>query len=575
MKKAFSIAGPLLFAFGLFYISQVLTNTAVSGPSVGVEQNITLCATGAGIVTAGADGKFIPVLPGVGNLRYAVATASDSAQVYFNQGLGFYYGYHFTEALASFKEASRFDPACAMAYWGQALSMGPYYNTYVYKMRKEVPEALALMQKNSATASPKEKELMEAMQRRYSNDLTNADRRQLDRSYAEALALLTKKYPQDDNIQALYVDAVMLEHKWDFWDHEGNPRPWTSELVDVCQTVLNRSPRHPAMLHYFIHLTEASRHPDQALFTAGPLKEGSSGIGHMVHMATHVYQRNGLYERGVKVNEEANAVNNEIDRLAPSLKLGRDKSIHFFAVQSYCALTAGMYSQGLPLYQRARQRQIDTAPVFEKDTYAQFVYMIPVMARARLGKWDEVLQAPAPDTRWSYAVVLDNFAKGLAHVRRKDLAQARQCLDKITAAMADSLLTVRLMPFNSPLQSCKIASGILKGELLYAEGNTTAALESFQQAVDAEDHLVYREPQDWLIPARQYLGHCLLKQRKPAEAEKVYQQDLALNPGNGWSLLGMHQALSAQKKPREAALYKDKYMEAFKAADVKPEASVF
>jgi tetratricopeptide (TPR) repeat protein len=172
-------------------------------------------------------------------------------------------------------------------------------------------------------------------------------------------------------------------------------------------------------------------------------------------------------------------------------------------------------------------------------------------------------------------VVLDNFARGLAHIRRKDFAQARQCLDRMNTAMGDSILIVRLMPFNSPLQSCKTALGILKGELLYAEGNGIAALESFQQAVDAEDQLVYREPQDWLIPARQYLGRCLLKLSKPAEAQKIYQQDLTLNPGNGWSLIGMHQALAAQKKPREAALYKEKYTQAFKSSDVKPEASVF
>jgi len=568
------MAGPLLIVFVVLLIKQAFIHTRVPDSAAPPEPDITMCATTAGVVMAGPDGKFIPALPGVGHLRYTVSTSNDSAQFYFNQGLSFYYGYHFTEALASFKEANRFDPSCAMAYWGQALSTGPYYNVYFYKMRKEIPETIALMQKNSTTATAKEQELIQAMTRRYSDDFTNADRTRLNRNYAEALDALTKKYPQDDNIHALYVDAVMLEHKWDFWDHEGHPRPWTPELLTICETVLKRTP-HPAMLHYYIHLIEASRRADRALFAAGMLKDQLPGIGHMVHMATHMYQRNGLYEQGVTVNEQANAVNNNVDTRAPMLKLGKDKSIHFFAVQSYCAMSAGMYGQGVPLYQRVRQRQVDMAPDFEKDTYAQFVYMIPVIARVRLGKWDEVLQAPAPNARWSYAVVLDNFAKGLAHIRSKDLVRVRQCLDNITAAMADSMLTVRLMPFNSPLQSCKIAAGILEGELRYAEGNPAAAEAAFQQAVDAEDHLVYREPQDWMIPARQYLGHCLLKMNKPADAERTYLQDLALNPGNGWSLLGMHQALTAQKKPREAALYKEKYMQAFKSSDVKPDASVF
>src|SRR4051794_35460161 len=120
MKKVFSIAGPLFIAFVIGYITQTSTRNR-PGTAVGVEQNITLCATAGGTVVAGPDGKFIPALPGLGDLRYAISTSSDSTQYYFNQGLSFYYGYHFTEALASFKEASRFDPACAMAYWGQAL----------------------------------------------------------------------------------------------------------------------------------------------------------------------------------------------------------------------------------------------------------------------------------------------------------------------------------------------------------------------------------------------------------------------------------------------------------------------
>jgi hypothetical protein len=39
-----------------------------------------------------------------------------------------YYSYHFVEAIASFKEAAKFDSTCAVLYWGQALAMGPDYN---------------------------------------------------------------------------------------------------------------------------------------------------------------------------------------------------------------------------------------------------------------------------------------------------------------------------------------------------------------------------------------------------------------------------------------------------------------
>jgi hypothetical protein len=93
--------------------------------------------------------------------------------------------------------------------------------------------------------------------------------------------------------------------------------------------------------------------------------------------------------------------------------------------------------------------------------------------------------------------------------------------------------------------------------------------------VEEEDALIYREPQQWLIPVRQYLGVVLLKMHEPAVAEKVYRADLFRNPGNGWSLLGLYQCLLAQQKLAEAENVKTKYLNAFAFCDVSPVTSAF
>jgi tetratricopeptide (TPR) repeat protein len=541
--------------------------------SGGMSLTSVLCGSPSGTVVADADGKFIGRLSGWGNRHYAITTKSDSAQYYFNQGLGFYYGYHFSEALASFKEATRFDPSSAMTYWGQALAMGPFYNTFIYKMPKQVPEVVAEMQRNATNVNAKERDVINAMTRRYSTDITNADRTQLNRNYASALELLTQKYSSDSDIGALYIDAVMLEHKWDFWSNDGTPRAWTNALVGLSESILKRD-RHPAVLHYYIHLVEASRNPQRALSSANELKAANPGIGHMVHMATHMYQRNGLYSLGVSVNEEANAVNNGVDRRVPSLKLGQDRSTHFFAVQSFCAMTAGMYTEGIPVYERARRRMSALSPDLRSDTYGQFVYMMPVLARIRLGKWPEILSEDAPDSTWKYAHVLDQFARGVAYVRGKDLAAAEKCLNRINSQLGDSLLAVRYMPYNSPLQSCRIASALLEGEILFARGKHDASFAAFQRAVAEEDNLIYREPHDWVVPSRQFLGKYLYKAGRIKEAEAVYLEDLVDNPENGWSLVGLQHCLKARGKAKEAGEYELRCKKAFASADVKVGESV-
>src|SRR5688500_7512852 len=93
--------------------------------------NVSVVSCGPGDVKdldSAATGKFIRVLPGWGNHTFSIATGSDSAAIYFNQGITMYYSYHMREALASFKEAARFDSTSVMTYWGQALALGPTYN---------------------------------------------------------------------------------------------------------------------------------------------------------------------------------------------------------------------------------------------------------------------------------------------------------------------------------------------------------------------------------------------------------------------------------------------------------------
>ncbi|MEJ7586817.1 MAG: hypothetical protein WKI04_04575 [Ferruginibacter sp.] len=453
--------------------------------------------------------------------------------------------------------------------------MGPYYNAYYYKMNKEVPGVIKYMVRHISNTGEKELALIKAMQQRYSSDSTNADRHQLDSSYAAAMSLLTITYAGDLDIKSLYVDAVMLHHKWDFWNNNGTPKPWTPELVKICEENIKNDTSHPASLHYYIHLTEASRHPEMALRSADLLKDQMPGVGHMVHMATHMYQRNGLFEKGVDVNEDANNVNNRIDSLAPNLGIGKNTGLHIYSVQSYCAMNAGMYRKGMPVYLRTRSRLLELRPAIRQDAYSQYLYMMPVMAWVRLGKWQQILASPSPDPMWKYALVLHNFAKGMAFVHMKNFTAARLCLDSLEENLADSLLAVREMPFNKPVQCGKIAASILKGRLSQEEGKTTEALAAFNNAVSEEDNLIYREPKDWLIPARQYLGAFLLATHHAQAAEKVYREDLVHNPGNGWSLLGMYQSLLVQHKKVEAAAYRKSYLKAFRAADVIPPASVF
>src|ERR1700743_3715914 len=108
-------------------------------PNFRALSDLPCAAPGPATLNPASDGRYAPVFPGWGRHHYSVSTSDDSAQFYFDQGLNLYYSYHLTESAASFREAQQKDSRCAMAYWGEALAMGPYYNSaYVYKMPPDI-----------------------------------------------------------------------------------------------------------------------------------------------------------------------------------------------------------------------------------------------------------------------------------------------------------------------------------------------------------------------------------------------------------------------------------------------------
>jgi hypothetical protein len=97
-----------------------------------------------------------------------------------------------------------------------------------------------------------------------------------------------------------------------------------------------------------------------------------------------------------------------------------------------------------------------------------------------------------------------------------------------------------------------MAAGALNARIAFAHGDFAAAIEKWRAAILAEDHMVYHEPPDWYYPMRESLGAVFLLAGQPAEAEKVFRDDLNRNPRSPRSLFGLWKALEAEQKPADA-----------------------
>ncbi|MEW5978633.1 MAG: hypothetical protein AB1898_22780 [Acidobacteriota bacterium] len=516
------------------------------------------------------EGPVAPRLQNLGTHHHPVTTKSDLAQTFFDQGLRLVYAFNHAEAGRSFREAARLDTACAMAYWGQALALGPNINAPMEPSSHEeawqaLQKALALKPK----ASKKEQAYIDALAKRYSQD-PKADRRPLDEAFAQAMGKVSKQYPDDLDAATLYAEALMDLQPWSYWNRDGSPRGAALQIVSLLESVLKRNPNHPGALHYYIHAVEASRAPERGVAAADRLGPLMPAAGHLVHMPAHIYIRVGRYADASESNIKAVAADE--DYITQCRAQGiyplayHPHNIHFL----WAALTLeGRSAQAI---EEARKVASKAKPELLREpglSMMQQFLVIPLYAFSRFGKWDEILREPPPPEDLHYPLGVWHYARGLAYTGKGQWKEAEQELESLKQLAAEpALKELKLWDLNPAAGLLEIASEALAGELAAKKGDLEKAVMHLDRAVRLEDAQLYNEPPDWHYPVRQSLGAVLLKAGRPLEAEVVYWEDLKRNPENGWSLFGLAQSLKAQGKTDQVEEIEKRFRKAWAKADI-------
>src|SRR5262245_51168394 len=284
----------------------------------------------------------VPRFEGLGDFGRKITTESPDAQRYFNQGLCFLYAFNHDEAIRSFQEAARLDPQCGMAWWGIALANGPHINNPVVppERAKAAWTALTKARATADKASPLERELIEALGKRYA-DPQPEDRLPLDEAFAAAMRELYQKHPDDADVAALFAEAMMDLRPWDLWTPEGQPQPGTDEIVATLEAVLEKAPKHPLALHLYIHAVEASPQPERASDPADRLRDLQPGLGHLVHMPSHIDVRLGRWTKSIEANQKAMTSDRRYREQSPQQGFYHVYMAHNHHMLAYSAMMCG------------------------------------------------------------------------------------------------------------------------------------------------------------------------------------------------------------------------------------------
>ena len=339
-----------------------------------------------------------------------------------------------------------------------------------------------------------------------------------------------------------------------------------------------RFPDHPGAGHYYIHAIEGSEHPEKGLAVANRLGAMMPGLAHLVHMPSHIYIRSGYYQKGVEVNEKAvKGYDQYLSQYPPVVNNAFIYIVHNLHMQASCANMAGDYTTALKVSEDVKNSfdnsWLDAGGYF--GMYAQYLYMTPFFTQIRFGQWDEILKTTATNSSRSYANIIWHYGRGLAYARKHQPEFAKMELKYMHDSMSSALLHESPAAFNPGIAAVQVAERILEGVIAEENSQYPLAIRLLEEAVNKETGMLYNEPRDWPHPARQYLGHALLKAKQYAAAENVYREDLKVNPNNAWSLTGLADALQQQKKDKEAKKIQQQAKAAFTDRGVKIIGSVF
>ena len=528
----------------------------------------SLLATAAALLI-GCAAPRARLFDGLGDHHLAVTTPDPEVQAYFDQGLTLCYAFNHGEALESFREAARLDPTCAMAWWGQAYALGPYFNsTYNEEKHAQAYEAIQRALSLADGAGPLERDLIGALAHRFASP-PPAERAHLDAAYADAMEAVWGRHSDDDDVAVLYADARMNQHRWDLWSKAGEPKPETLEAIAVLERALLLDPSNPGANHLYIHAVEASPDPQRAEPAADRLLGLVPGDGHLVHMPTHIYARVGRYMDAIDANRQAAQAYR--DYLASGGQaniyplLGHDT--HF---AMWCAMYQGRYEDTVEAYDILFEDLPEAmwrAPSYRASKFHGLV---------RFGRWEDILATPPPpEADLHYVRAMWHYARGIAFANTHRVDEARR------EAEAFELEAAQVGPdetlfFDTPVTMVlAVAREMLAGETAYKAGDHEPGLQHLRRAVEAEDALPYMEPSHWMVPTRHALGALLLEQGQLAEAETCYREDLRLHPGNVWSLRGLTECLERRGEVAEAQEVRRRFEEVGSHATIEIRASCF
>jgi tetratricopeptide (TPR) repeat protein len=476
----------------------------------------------------------------VGSVHFSTSCAT-AVQPDFQRAVALLHSFQYEQARGAFQAIAKQDPACAMAYWG--IAMSHYHGLWENGDPVAGRDAIRKAQQMSlgATSTARERAYIDALSEIYRED--DSDVYAHGRAFEQKMATLQGSYPDDSEaaiFHALTLDIIAPKTDKTF----ANQR----KCVNILIPLFAKQPNHPGIAHYIIHCSDNPILAEAALGAARKYATIAPASAHANHMPSHIFTRVGSWDESIMSNRRSADLAKQAEMTSKNGE-ARDQRLHALDYLEYAYLQAGRVKDAQSVLDE--MKALPAVPGLTlTGAYAQAA--IPARYDLELSRWEDAsrLEASAEGVPWAQAITW--MAVGLGSARSKNLPRAAEA-EKNLARLRDAAAEQKNTYWSNQIevQRREVAAWMLQGS-----GKTADASAGMRSAAELEESMDKSPATPGaVVPARELLAQLLQEQGKPQDAVIEYEAVLTNAPNRFNALWGAASSAEAAGNTAVASKY--------------------
>jgi hypothetical protein len=473
----------------------------------------------------------------LGTVSFPISCAA-SAQKSFERGVALLHSFEYEVAGHQFEEIAQTDPQCAMAYWGQSISL--YHQLWSRPRPEDSRRGWELIQKaqTAGAKTQRERDYIDALAAFY-RDYAAADHEKHSLAYAEGMQKVYQRYPKDHEAAVFYALSLLASST----DKTGEEN--AQKAISILNRLFEQQPDHPGIAHYLIHSCDNPKFASQGLAAARRYASIAAASPHAVHMPSHIFTRLGLWQDDIKSNLAALEVANKQTTMQMHTFHHRMHSMDFLEY-AYLQIGDDAKAKGIADDLAAFKRD-DIEPEF-KEYFDAMAADLPARYALERRQWKDALALQPAAGIGPSQEAITYWAQAIAAGHLRDATAARSAVDHYEAMIAAVEKSDR--PYGA--KSMSTDHDEARAWLAFAEGKNDEALLLMRSVAGKQDA---KGKAEVALPAREMVADMLLAMDRPQEALTEYEKSLHTDPNRFNGLYGAAQAAEAAKQAQKAAGY--------------------